>query len=338
MKVSLVLRPGSNLVRGGTEVLADKTAEHLRDLGCEVDFVTPLTRKLGDVVHFYGCFESHWSVAEHAAQNRIPIVWSPIYGTPRSVSGERFRALRKRVTRTFPRLLLRLLRNTQRIIATSPKDQELIEAFFGIDGTRIRQVPHGVESRFATGDANLFRQHYGIKEDFVLNCAMVNRRKNQLNLILACEQVKIPLVCIGAPQENDYYAQCKQHAGSLTRMLDPIEYEDPLFPAAYAAATTFCLPSQNEVFGLVALEALVARCSLVISNTWGADKIYGNHALYVDPNNVGEIAEAVKKAFQAGRQPESASKEFLARYSWPAVTQQIKDVYQEAINELEAKA
>ncbi len=307
-------------------------------MGCEVDFVTPLTRKLGDVVHFYGCFESHWSVAEFAAQNRIPIVWSPIFGTHRSVAGERIRAVRKRLSNTYPRLLVRLLRHTQRIIATSPKDQDLIQAFFGIDDRRIRQVPHGVESRFAHGEATLFRDHYDIKEDFVLHCGMVNRRKNQLNLILACKQANVPLVCIGAPQENDYYDQCKRHESPTVRMLEPIEYEDPLFPAAYAASTTFCLPSQNEVFGLVALEALVARCSLVISNTWGANLIYGNDAAYVDPNNVEAISNAVSQVFKSGRQPSSVSEKYMARYSWPAVTEQIKDVYEEAINELKPKS
>jgi len=338
MKVSLVLRPGSNLVRGGTEVLADKTIEHLQALGVEAEYVTPLTRKLGDVVHFFGCFEAHWSIAEFAAQNNIPIVWSPIYGTHRSVLGEGFRAVRKRMTRTYPRLLTRLMRHTDRVIATSVKDQALIQAFFGIDGSRIRLVPHGVETRFAEGRADLFRGRYGIEGEFVLHCGMFNRRKNQLNLILACEEARIPLVCIGAPQENDYYDQCKRHESGSVRILDPIEYEDPLFPAAYAAATTFCFPSLAEVFGLVALEALAAGCSLVVSNTWGAEDIYGEYALYVDPRNVSEISAGVTQAFRSGRNLPEVSETFLARYSWPAVTKQIKDVYEEAIAERGSKA
>jgi glycosyltransferase involved in cell wall biosynthesis len=298
-----------------------------------VDFVTPLTRKLGDVVLFYGCFESHWSVAEFAAQNRIPIVWSPLYNTHRPLWAERLRAIRKAATRSFPRLLVRLLRVTSRIVATSVQDQAMIQAFFSIDDRRIRLVPHGVEERFAHGDPGLFRNRYGIEGDFVLHCGMFNHRKNQLNLILACKEEEIPLVCIGAPQENDYYEACKKHEGQGLRILDPIDYEDPIFPAAYAAGTTFCFPSQSEVFGLVALEATAAGCSLVVSNTWGAESIYGDAALYVDPNRVSDIRAKVAQAFRGGRQKPEVARDFMSRYSWPAVTRQIYDVFQEAIED-----
>ena len=333
MKVSLVLRPGSNLVRGGTEILADKTAEHLRTMGTEAEFVTPMTRWLGDVVHFFGGFEAHWGIAEIALARKIPIVWSPIYSTGNTVSQERLRASRKKLTRTYPRLLRKLMERTSRVIALSRRDQELIQAFFGIGPERIRIVPHGVEERFSRGDPLLFRSRFGIEKDFVFHCGMFSPGKNQHALILACKGAGIPLVCLGAVQDPVCFSRCSALQGPEVLLLGPVDHEDPVLPSAYAAARTFCLPSLNEVFPLTALEAAVAGCGLALSNAWDAESIYGKHASYVDPKSVLSIREGVGRAFEAGRLPTEVSTEFLRRYSWPEVTKGVLRVYEEALAE-----
>jgi len=90
-------------------------------------------------------------------------------------------------------------------------------------------------------------------------------------------------------------------------------------------------PSHNEVFPLTALEAGVARCALVLGSTWGAQGIYGDKALYVDPANPAEIRKGIESALAKGRNTPAVQQELLSNYSWRGVTERLKTVYEEAI-------
>lgn len=312
--------------------MVDKTAEQLEKLGVEVEHVTPLTRSLGDVVHFFGCFEAHWAIAEFAIQKGVPIVWNPIYSTHRTAAAERSRAVRKRITHTFPRLIRKIEKHSKAIITLTEKEEDLIAAFFRSDRSKFHRIPHGVEERFAAGDRTVFRNRFGIDEPFVLHCGMFTKGKNQLTLIRALEGTGIALVCLGAPFDHAYYAECKRHGSKQIRILDPLDHDDPALPGAYAAATTFALPSHNEVFPLTALEAAVAGCSLVFGSTWGAQGIYGDDAAYAHPASVEDVREHVVAAFKGGRQKPGVPESYVATYSWPAVIGRLKSVYEDVIS------
>ncbi len=59
-------------------------------------------------------------------------------------------------------------------------------------------------------------------------------------------------------------------------------------------AAVYALPARYEPFGLSALEAGLSGCALVLGNIPSLREVWGNAALYVDPDNDRELVAAVR--------------------------------------------
>ena len=65
----------------------------------------------------------------------------------------------------------------------------------------------------------------------------------------------------------------------------------------YNKAKVFALPSLNEGVGLVALEAAVCGCNIVITNLGGPKEYYPDELAYkVNPYDIDDIGKSIIKA------------------------------------------
>jgi glycosyltransferase involved in cell wall biosynthesis len=64
--------------------------------------------------------------------------------------------------------------------------------------------------------------------------------------------------------------------------------------ALYSEATVFCYPSLLEGFGLPVLEAMSYRTPVVTSKGTSTEEVAGDAALAIDPNSVGDLADALR--------------------------------------------
>jgi UDP-glucose:(glucosyl)LPS alpha-1,2-glucosyltransferase len=82
-------------------------------------------------------------------------------------------------------------------------------------------------------------------------------------------------------------------AGAHVRMLGYRDHPEVL--AAMARAAIVVVPSRwPEPFGLVALEALACGAALICSSRGGLPEVAGDAALYANPDDVAEIAAAIR--------------------------------------------
>jgi glycosyltransferase involved in cell wall biosynthesis len=63
--------------------------------------------------------------------------------------------------------------------------------------------------------------------------------------------------------------------------------------ALYENATAFIFPSTHEGFGLPLVEAMQVGCPIIASNAASIPEVCGNAALFVDPRNPHELADAI---------------------------------------------
>lgn len=187
-----------------------------------------------------------------------------------------------------------------KIIAVSQQTKEDIVEFFNIPESKIEVVYQGCNPIFwdtisETNKAEILMK-YAVPERFILNVGRVEERKNLLNIVKALQKSKldIPLVVIGKPTK--YLEKVKSFAkyNEMQNIffLHNVPTED--LPAFYQQAELFIYPSLFEGFGIPILEALTSKTPVITSRGGCFAEAGGKSSIYVDPENVDEIASAIR--------------------------------------------
>ena len=102
----------------------------------------------------------------------------------------------------------------------------------------------------------------------------------------------------------------------------------------FKQATALVWPSLNEGFGLPVLEAFAAGLPVVTSNTTSLPEVAGDAALLVNPESIGEMAEAM----QTVASNESLQNDLRTRgrarakqFTWDRTARQTIEVYRKAM-------
>jgi len=102
----------------------------------------------------------------------------------------------------------------------------------------------------------------------------------------------------------------------------------------YRQATATMVTSLYEGFGLPALEAMSFSCPVVASKVASLPEVCGDAAWFVDPDNVGEIAEAMKRlVYDDSLRSRLAEKgaENLGRFSWQQAADQVRTILRQLV-------
>lgn len=143
-------------------------------------------------------------------------------------------------------------------------------------------------------------EKYGIERDYILFVGTIQPRKNIARLIEAFSKLKpktsnLSLIIVGKKGwllEDILAAPKKFGVEKNVQFLDFVPDED--LAIFYQKALFFILPSLYEGFGLPVLEAMANGCPVITSNVSSLPEAGGDAALYVDPNNVDDIANKMK--------------------------------------------
>ena len=189
--------------------------------------------------------------------------------------------------------------NASRIIAVSEQTREDLVEFFKVDENKIDVVYQGCNEIFWKSMSELERSDilmkYNIPHEYILYVGTIEERKNILNVIKALYKSKIqtPLIIVGKP--TPYMSKVKAFV-EYNRMsnivfLHNIPTDD--LPAFYQNAKLFVYPSLFEGFGIPILEALTSKIPVITSRGGCFAEAGGKSSVYVDPENIDELAEAI---------------------------------------------
>lgn len=102
----------------------------------------------------------------------------------------------------------------------------------------------------------------------------------------------------------------------------------------YEHAQAYVFPSLSEGFGLPGLEAMVHGCPVVSSNATCLPEVYGDAAIYFDPNNTDDMADKIQQVITDKKLRKSLITKGHAqanKYSWNRMATQTHNIYLRAL-------
>lgn len=236
-----------------------------------------------------------------------------------------------------------------RIICCSEYMAWEVQEYFQAPADKIDVIPNGVKTdrfdRWEGVDLTAFRNMYALPEErIVFYVGRLVYEKGAHILVEAVPHVlaRFPaakFVIAGTGPMADQLRHRAWELGVSQKVLFtgfiPDDDRDRLFKVADVAV----FPSLYEPFGIVALEAMAARCPVVVSEVGGLKEVvrHGETGVTIYPNNVESLVWGILHTLEhpewTKMRVENAYQEVVENYNWNRIAQMTIEVYERVIRE-----
>lgn len=231
----------------------------------------------------------------------------------------------------------RTIAQADRIIAISECTKRDIMRFGGVDPSKIDVIYQSCSTEFKNRESEKMLQQvhtkYMLPERYIVNVGTIEERKNVLLAVRALHMLpeEVSIVIVGRP--TPYADKVREYveANNLqhrVKMLHNVPHED--LPSIYQMAEACVYPSRYEGFGLPVIEAIQSGLPVVACMGSCLEEAGGNDSIYVNPDDVCGMAEAVKQVLcgAPGREQRiERSQQYVKRFEGNNVAQKVLDVY-----------
>lgn|SRR5664279_2277662 len=343
MRIRFISSTPMNVFQGsGTYVGIETLARSLRALGVEVDVVAPglqfpiftvqrllfnqslRFRRRNDYDVTVGFDMDGYTVAGHRRAGASPHVHvAAIKGV---IADEmRFESGLTRVTmRLQAGWEAEHVRRADFVMTTSAYSAGRIRQLYGIS-----QPPRIVPELIDLAAWEALAQHSAPPQGdkfMVLAVCRFYPRKRLPVLLAATDLLRSRIPCLevrivgGGPEEDRLRAICRE------RNLEEVvvwrrNISGPELAREYSRCHVFCLPSVQEGFGIVFLEAMANGKPIVAARAGAAPEVV-RHGLLTEPDNAEDLSNAIERLYREPLLRESlgnAGREFVRRFDAPVV-------------------
>ncbi len=216
-----------------------------------------------------------------------------------------YRTLNRLCTRIYFKALTKASTlNADKIITISDHSKKDILRNFNVSENKIETVYLGVNSKYRPSANNIKHvgKKYNITKNYILYFGNFNPHKNVETLLKAYRRLpghlksKYQLVLGG---------RTDSHCRELERWIKKLSIDSNVIftdfileedlPAIYGGASLFVFPSLYEGFGLPPLEAMACGTPVITSNKTSLPEVMGDAGILVDPCNVEDFSNSIKK-------------------------------------------
>lgn len=330
MRIAYIMYPGACYMGAGdgSKMQAEIWARELEWKGHAVDRINPWGHydwKSYDAVHVFGFGLWNYDMIHWGSGINPNFVFSPIIDTNTPMWKYKLatRVGCKKLRLFSQNYALRQLKpDIKLFLARTQYEADYLRRGYGIDENKIAVVP--LSYRETACDLSVK------KEPFCLfTGTMTQPRKNVPRLIEAARKYGFPLKLVGNKGNAESEANLKALIGGASNIeLIGFVSDDELF-SLYDRAKVFALPSVNEGVGLVALEAAIHGCNIVITNLGGPKEYYEEGtAQLVNPFDIDSIGQAVMRAMEDSSSQPRLRNDLIRKYNVSACVDRLVDCYQ----------
>ena len=200
--------------------------------------------------------------------------------------------------------------NSKNIIAVSEfSKSEILKYYPGTSPDRISVAHPSIDRKhfYKRSEEEIYKvkMKYDIfSEHYILSVGNIEPRKNYDKLVESYTRLpksitdKYPLVIVGAGGWNNQHVKDRIQKAKEDgfRIINPKQFvDDKDMPALYSGAQFFVFTPIYEGFGMPPLEAFACGTPVIASGVTSVPEAAGEAAVYVDPNDVDDISEKMKK-------------------------------------------
>jgi len=296
--------------------------------GYQVDLINPWGNyqwNSYDIVHFYGIGLWDYDMIRWGSGLNRNIVFSPIIDSNTPLWKYRlFSHLGCERLRLFSQnYAVRCYKDNVKLFLARTQYEASYLSQYGISQDKIGLVPLSYrEDRY---NPNVQ------KEPFCLFAGtMTQERKNVPRLIEAAKKYEFRLVLAGSLGNSESESRLRSLIGDAQNIEVKGFVSDEELYSLYNRARVFALPSLNEGVGLVALEAAVHGCNIVITKLGGPKEYYRDGTVWlVDPYSVDDIGKNIKMALQVEHLQPELRNEIVQKYNVSHCVQLLLKQYEE---------
>jgi glycosyltransferase involved in cell wall biosynthesis len=244
-------------------------------------------------------------------------------------------------------LLPTVVKKARRIITVSQNSKEDLIRVLGVNGDKVDVIANGIHESFKkiTNDRQLTRvkEKYNLPQKIILYVGNLEPKKNIEGIIEAFSrlikagQIEHTLVIAGKKgwlYDGIFKIVAEQELHQNIRFLGYVPRGD--LPALYNLAELFVFPSFYEGFGIPPLEAMACGTPVLTSNVAAVPEVVGDAAVMVDPNEVQEIADAIRDITGDEKIRAALTEKGFERaklFSWGKTARDTLKVYKKALQD-----
>lgn len=248
------------------------------------------------------------------------------------------------------------------IIAVSKETKEDVLKYFDVDPAKITVVYNGIDiDEYKPTPNTGVLEKYGVDPNvpYVLFVGRITRQKGIVHLVNAVKHINKDcqvVLCAGAPDTKEIAQEMEDKVNEVKKDRDNVIWiqemlDKPSVIQMYSNASVFCCPSIYEPFGIINLEAMACKTAVVASAVGGIKEVVvpGETGLLVpvkqlqvapfepeDPDKFSkDLGEAVNKVLDDEQMRNSMAEKGYQRardlFSWKAIAQQTKELYESLI-------
>jgi glycosyltransferase involved in cell wall biosynthesis len=231
------------------------------------------------------------------------------------------------------------LKEASRIIAISECTKRDILYYGDFPEDKIDVIYQGCSNRFrksvSEADMNRVKAKYNLSDNFILNVGSIEARKNVLLGVkaLGCLLDSFRMVIVGKHTKytDELIAYVKKNGlEDRVQILHGIPDDD--LPVIYHLAKVFVYPSRYEGFGIPIIEAIQTGLPVVACTGSCLEEAGGPDCLYVSPDDVEGMANAIKQAIAEKDVRVPRAQEYIKRFENSNLAAQVIEEYEKTIN------
>ena len=243
----------------------------------------------------------------------------------------------------------RLTYEAWRVICCAQYMAAEVRDYFAAPLDKIDVIPNGVDPapfQALDGlDLSEVRQAYALPDDrIVFHVGRLVHEKGVETLVRSAPGVLAAVpqaryVIAGRGPELPRLQALVQELGLAERVTLAGFISDDTRNRLFKLADCAVFPSLYEPFGIVALEAMAARCPVVVSEVGGLREVvhHAETGITIQPGNAESCAWGIRHTLEhrewARQRAENAYREVLSTYSWDTIAEQTQRVYDRVVRE-----